>query len=356
MLQQSFDYPLQTADETKAGRIDVIAFDVPDDYTVTGGEFSGRVLFHPNGVFDVMNDILEPMVPSINDVHWYDSALELLHGRTGILIAHRLSTVARAETVAVLEAGWIAFALMFATLQLHLLFQVTLGIDDPWGLAERSLQVVLWLTVACALYHRPGAAARVGLRWLRRAVAALAGLGLLVQLLANPWLTGEAVGGWPVLNLIGLGYAVPAGLLALTARALHRDGRRRTATAAFGAALLFAFVALTLEVRRAFAGTELDAVPVSDGEWYAYSVAWLAYAGVLLALALLTGQAALRYASLGLLLVATLKVFLSDMAALTGLYRALSFLGLGLVLLAIGYLYARFVFPRRPAAGSQPTG
>ena len=76
----------------------------------------------------------------------------------------------------------------------------------------------------------------------------------------------------------------------------------------------------------------------------------------LLALALLTGQAALRYASLGLLLVATLKVFLSDMAALSGLYRALAFLGLGLVLLAIGYLYARFVFPRRPAAGSQPTG
>jgi hypothetical protein len=82
-LQQSFDYPLQTPEESESGRLDAIAFDVPDEYTVTSGEFAGRILFHPNGVFDVMNDWAPGIVPTINDVHWYDSGLELLYGRTG---------------------------------------------------------------------------------------------------------------------------------------------------------------------------------------------------------------------------------------------------------------------------------
>lgn len=45
-----------------------------------------------------------------------------------------------------------------------------------------------------------------------------------------------------------------------------------------------------------------------------------------------------------MLLVTVLKVFLSDMADLTGLLRILSFLGLGLCLMGIGYVYQRVVF------------
>jgi uncharacterized membrane protein len=39
------------------------------------------------------------------------------------------------------------------------------------------------------------------------------------------------------------------------------------------------------------------------------------------------------------------KVFVFDMADLTGLFRVASFLGLGLALVGIGYVYQRFVFP-----------
>jgi uncharacterized membrane protein len=39
-------------------------------------------------------------------------------------------------------------------------------------------------------------------------------------------------------------------------------------------------------------------------------------------------------------------VFLLDMADLAGIWRALSFIGLGLVLVGIGYLYQRVLFPR----------
>jgi uncharacterized membrane protein len=42
-----------------------------------------------------------------------------------------------------------------------------------------------------------------------------------------------------------------------------------------------------------------------------------------------------------------LKAFLIDMSALTGVYRALSFMGLGLVLVTIGWLYQKILFRRQ---------
>ncbi len=41
------------------------------------------------------------------------------------------------------------------------------------------------------------------------------------------------------------------------------------------------------------------------------------------------------------------KAFLIDMSTLTGVYRALSFICLGLVLVAIGWLYQRILFRRQ---------
>jgi len=42
------------------------------------------------------------------------------------------------------------------------------------------------------------------------------------------------------------------------------------------------------------------------------------------------------------------KVFLYDMSDLTGLFRVASFLGLGLTMIGIGYVYRRFVFRPPP--------
>ena len=44
------------------------------------------------------------------------------------------------------------------------------------------------------------------------------------------------------------------------------------------------------------------------------------------------------------------RVFLMDMAGLTGVWRAFSFIGLGLVLVGIGYLYQRLLFRKPPEA------
>jgi uncharacterized membrane protein len=55
----------------------------------------------------------------------------------------------------------------------------------------------------------------------------------------------------------------------------------------------------------------------------------------------------LRYASAVVILGTVLKVFLIDASDLTGLYRVASFLGLGLSLIGIGYLYQRLLFRRK---------
>ena len=54
----------------------------------------------------------------------------------------------------------------------------------------------------------------------------------------------------------------------------------------------------------------------------------------------------IRYAGLGVMALVVVKVFVSDMSDLEGLYRILSFMGLGICLVGMGWLYTRFVQPR----------
>ena len=63
----------------------------------------------------------------------------------------------------------------------------------------------------------------------------------------------------------------------------------------------------------------------------------------------------LRVASAAVIVLTVLKVFLIDMSDLTGIYRALSFLGLGAVLIGIGWFYQRLLFPRSPAPDESST-
>ena len=85
---------------------------------------------------------------------------------------------------------------------------------------------------------------------------------------------------------------------------------------------------------------------------YAYSGAWLLLGAVMVAIGIRTGRKEIRLAALAVIALVTLKVFLVDMGALVGLWRVLSFLGLGLALIALGAIYRRFVVARpvTPAA------
>ena len=115
--------------------------------------------------------------------------------------------------------------------------------------------------------------------------------------------------------------------------------------------LMLVSLFLTIQVRFLFQGPVLSVPGVGDAELYTYSAAWLVYALSLLGLGYVTGRRALRHASMLVILATVGKVFLIDMAGLTGLYRVLSFLGLGLALIGIGYFYQRFDLLTPPGSG-----
>jgi uncharacterized membrane protein len=254
--------------------------------------------------------------------------------------------------VSLLRAGAIVFLVLLVSLEIRVL--VAGAIDRPdYSLLEASLQSIAWLSIAYALGQRT-APDRVAL-WSSRLLAAAGMLQVvLVQLLSsNPGLAVnlEPVGDYPIVNLLFLAYAVPAIFAFKLAPAFERQGIGWAALPLRALGFVLVLVYITLEVRRAFQGTILSPLHLSDAEFYAYSVVWLAYAAALLAFGIYRQSRELRYASLAVVMLTVLKVFIGDMSDLTGLYRVASFLLLGLTLVGIGYLYQRFIFPlNRPAS------
>src|SRR5262249_62381915 len=92
----------------------------------------------------------------------------------------------------------------------------------------------------------------------------------------------------------------------------------------------------------------------SDAEQYPSSAVWLVYGVVLLLVGIVLRSQPARLASAAVIALTVGKVFLYDMAGLTGIFRALSFIGLGAVLVGIGLLYQRLLFPRRPQVAAAP--
>jgi len=71
------------------------------------------------------------------------------------------------------------------------------------------------------------------------------------------------------------------------------------------------------------------------------SVSWTLYAGAALGWGFLRANPAVRYAALGLLGLTVFKVFAVDLAAVKTVYRILSFLVLGVVLLLVSLAYQK---------------
>lgn len=257
--------------------------------------------------------------------------------------------------VTVLESAAIATALALISMEIRRFAGTGALGFSRYTLLEQSLHSISWLASGYWLYRRNRIMPRVTSLWGARILLSLATaqIVLLQTIVSNPLLSRVDVGLLPLLGVISLAYGVPAVFAALIHREALHQGHLAVARTAGALALGLLFVDLTLEVRHLFHGRYLHTGRMSDAEGYAYSLAWLLYAGALLALGILRRVTELRYASLGLILLVVAKVFLWDMAWLTGLYRVGSFLGLGLSLVLVGYLYQRFVFrPQRHAAGS----
>ncbi|MDB5518291.1 MAG: hypothetical protein JWQ17_5049 [Tardiphaga sp.] len=223
------------------------------------------------------------------------------------------------------------------------------------GLTEVALQVCVALALAIGLERlriRTGSVVHNVSAVLLTGFAGVAGVvGLL--LFENPGLRPLDVGG-VFINQVLLGYAMPAVLALILSYVVA--GRRAVAYAntIAGAALVLALTYLTLEIRRLYHDSDLVRGFTTDAEQYTYSITWLAFGVVLLGIGVLFNSQRARLASAVVIALTILKAFLVDMSTLTGVYRALSFMCLGLVLVAIGWLYQRILFSRRavlPAPG-----
>ncbi|SEC28099.1 Uncharacterized membrane protein [Rhizobiales bacterium GAS188] len=177
------------------------------------------------------------------------------------------------------------------------------------------------------------------------AAALLAVLGL--ALFANPLFRDAETVTRPLLNSLLVGYALPCALSAVLARRARSVNWMAIAVSASIGAIMFLFAYASLEIRRLFQGPAMSLINgFTQGEVYAYSVGWSVLGILLLAYGIWRGSREARLASACFVVAAALKVFLIDLAGLEGILRAVSFIGLGFVLIGIGLVYQKLVFAR----------
>ncbi len=206
-----------------------------------------------------------------------------------------------------------------------------------WGFIERAIITQALAAIGLALLWRGGEKLRLAsIAVLSLAAARLIGFDLL---LFNPLLVDQNVGGLPFANAATIHFG-------LAAMACWWIGLRhvemppaKTVLRFFALGLVALTVAMT--VRQAFQGSILTAFDLPNTENYGYSIAFLILSLVWLWRGIAGGARWLRMTGLALLTLVTLKVFLIDAAALEGLLRVLSFMGLGGALIGIGWVYTK---------------
>lgn len=269
------------------------------------------------------------------------------------------SVLARAQRRDPLATGLAAGAMVLGGVWIALAVRRLFHPGDVWAtdvdLAEGAALAAGWMLYGWALLAAAGRGGRhpetataldVGGRaavWL--GLAATAAVSLLA---ANPLWSPQPVGGMPLVNLLLAAYGLPAALLTAAAWQAERGPHRGGLSPGLwlGAAAALGLVLVSLEVRRAFHGSRLDPGGTTAAERWAYSAAWIVYGIALLVAGIARRVRWLRFAALAVMALAVGKVFLFDIARLGGLYRVLSFLGLGASLLFLAWLYQRFVLER----------
>ena len=248
-----------------------------------------------------------------------------------------------------LEAAAILFGTILIFLQIrHWLYDGNIY-SSQFDLVENGLQTSVWVGLSLGMHKLHGASGR----WVPEMAANLLGLlgmgtalfGLL--LFNNPLFTHDFIGSGILFNDLLLGYLIPALLCALLFWTIHNERQKYYVQLIGAGAFALAFTYLSLELRTLFHDGHLGMTRrTGDPEWYAYSALWLLFGLAILGAGFYLRQQQLRLASLALIGLVIAKVFLSDMNNLTGIWRALSFIGLGLALVGIGALYQRIIIPQ----------
>ena len=212
---------------------------------------------------------------------------------------------------------------------------------------ELAVALNLWFIIALALLWAGVKIPHQSFHWASNVVFHLA-LTLTVFgsiLILNPIWNGQATGSMIALNWLLVAYALPMCWCIINAAIQQQSGDAKLAKQIAATALVLLLVWVSMETRHVYHGSILSGA-MSDAENYTYSAVWLVLGSALLVSGILKPSNLLRWASIPVTMLAAVKVFVWDVRHLPDLWRVVSFMGLGIVLLILAYLYQRFVFKR----------
>ncbi|HEY8550278.1 MAG TPA: DUF2339 domain-containing protein [Vicinamibacterales bacterium] len=207
----------------------------------------------------------------------------------------------------------------------------------PWMIVSLAAEgvVLVWLAL------------RAERLWLRAGGLLLLGLATLVGLerLMQP----GRIDAWPLANARSLTTVFLIAVLYAAAWLHHRTARRthRPVIAALMVSANLVTVALiSSEIDaffdvRAWTSGGTGGMAAELARQLSLSIAWATYAVVLVAAGLRWRYRPIRYLAIALFGLTIAKVFFVDLATLDRVYRMLSVIGLGLLLLLASYLYQR---------------
>jgi len=235
-----------------------------------------------------------------------------------------------------------------------------------WVLASLTLSVLLWREPSGLWPAGLLTAQLLALGFLSRLVASpaftvavpLAGITVLARTLfaddTMARVAAEVLGNvYLVMRVLAcVALAIAGNCLAGSGASRHAGQVGRMVSGTAGVVLLFVLSQAWTRyqgppLREARGGSRSG--PAAEIRWrtqVGLSVLWTVYAAVTLAWGFVRRSTGLRYAALGLFGLVIVKVFIVDLASVKTLYRMLSFLILGVVLLLVGLLYQKA--SRRP--------
>jgi len=306
---------------------------------------AARLFYEPR----IIGDDLIGTTPVFNWLLWGYGVPALAFGLSASVLQRR------GQDIPVLVAQ--GLSIVFAALLCFFEIRHALNGGDPYepgtGLIEQGLLATTAFAFSIALTRFDVMRTSPVLKFGSFAFAILSFAHSLIGLLLveNPLWSGEPIQGGLFFNGLILAYGLP-GLLALWLGRMAKPARPDWYwMGARISGLVLLFMMANLLLRHGFQGEDLTlhASLTTDAEIYSYSLLWLATSVFCLAYGLITRSIISRVASAVLMAMTIGKVFFYDLAGLEGVLRALSFIGLGLVLIGIGLVYQKLVFAK-PAA------
>ncbi|MBQ4856948.1 DUF2339 domain-containing protein [Pseudoalteromonas sp. MMG007] len=215
---------------------------------------------------------------------------------------------------------------------------------DSLSFYEQILLTCNWLALGCVYLHRARIAGSLAKLYQIAGCVLAGGAGFIsVKTLLddNPLLSSIYIGELPVFNWLFLLWLVPAGLT-IWLYSLIKPINAKVAPFVLGVAGLLGLIAINSFIRQYWQGPYIYlSKGASNAELYSYSIIWLILGAATVILGHLKNQLLIQKIGLGLLAAVIVKVFLIDMANLTGLLKALSFIGLGLSLVGLSWLFQK---------------